>query len=69
MEAFKFYEILVYLNALKKIWIINVPEVLNVQMNEIKKKSNYVFAEFFQKVKTLNFVERKCDFFSQGVNY
>ena len=28
-----------------------------------KKKSNYVFAEFFQKVKTLNFVERKCDFF------
>ena len=39
-----------------------VPEVLNVQMIEIKK-SNYVFAEFFQKVKTLNFVERKCDFF------
>ena len=47
----------------------NVPEILNVQMNEIKKKSNYVCAEFFQKVKTLNFVERKCDFFSEGVNY
>ena len=34
-----------------------------------KKKSNYVCAEFFQKVKTLNVAERKCDFFSQGVNY
>ena len=41
-------------------------EVLNVQMNE-KKKSNYVFVEFYQKVKTLNFVERKCDFFLKGL--
>ena len=48
---------------------IDAPEVLNVQMNEIKKKSNYFCAEFFKKVQTLNFVERKCDFFSQGVNY
>ena len=47
----------------------DVPEVPNVQMNEIKKKSNYACVEFFQKVKTLNFVERKCDFFSEGVNY
>ena len=32
-----------------------------------KKKSNYVFPEFFQKVKKLNFVERKCDFFLKGL--
>ena len=44
-----------------------MPEVLNVQMSEIKKKSNYVCAEFFQKVKTLNFVVRKCDFFLKGL--
>ena len=36
---------------------------------QYKKKSNYFCAEFFQKVKTLNFVERKFDFFSQGANY
>ena len=36
-------------------------------MNEMKKKSNYFCAEFFQKVETLNFVERKCDFFLKGL--
>ena len=46
-----------------------MPEVLKVQMNEIKKKPNYVCTEFVQKVKTLNFVEIKCDVFSRGVNY
>ena len=49
MEAFKFYEILVCLNALKKIWIINVPEVLNVQMNEIKKNRTMFLRNSFKK--------------------
>ena len=31
--------------------------------NERNKKKIELCAEFFQKVKTLNFVERKCDFF------
>ena len=36
-------------------------------MNELKKKkSNYFCAEFFQKVKALNFIERKYDFFLKG---
>ena len=32
-----------------------------------KKKLDYVCVEFFQKVKILNFVERKCDFFLKGL--
>ena len=55
------------LNPIRLSLFLDVPEVLDVQMNEIKKKSNYVCAEFFQKVKTLNFVEKNVIFFLKGL--
>ena len=40
----------------------NVPEVLNVHVNESKKKSTSFRKIFFSKQWKINFWERKCDF-------
>ena len=45
--------------------IRHVPEVLNVRMNVVEEeKIKLSCAEFFQTVKALNFIERKCDYFN-----
>ena len=36
-------------------------EVPIVQMNEIEKKINFFCVGFLEKVKILNFIERKCE--------
>ena len=60
------YEALIWnTNRSVTLYDYHVTEVLNVQMNEIRKKKKFWFfcAGFLQTVKVLNFVELKSDIF------
>ena len=48
---------------------MDVPEVLNVHVNKIKKKIYFFQKDFFFKQWKINFWERKGNFFNTFLNF